>query len=664
MLKYAFDLHAPVRTARVTKNAAPWLTPTLSRILKQRDTAANTFQQNPNDTNWENYKSMRNYAVASIRREKKAYLSHLSNLNSGSDWKKLQNLNICPRKQPDIPLQLLDPNEINNYFLSNFAQHDSHNRIMNSTASYYNNKFHENSLTPFIFRMLNPEEIVDIISSIKSSATGNDEINITMIRLCLPEILKPITHIVNVCLETGYFPIDWKDAIIIPLPKTEKPTDHSQLRPISILCTLSKVLEKAVYLQLTQYLDKTNTFPAYQSGFRKGHSTTTAILYLTDNIIRNLDNHINTILVMLDFSKAFDSVNHQILLSKLKYYGLSDTPLSFFKSYLTGRRQSVKTVKGVSDYRNVPCGVPQGSVLGPLLYLMYTFDLQECVEYCELQTYADDTQMSFCFDSHHIHEVSFKVNVDLANISDYCKRHCLKVNPTKSNTMLFCPKELYVHINERVSLTLDDVNIPFVEHVKNLGITLDVRLRFTEHLNRLSRMTYLRLRSLYANRHILNFKTRKKLVESLVMSVLFNSITIYYPCLDSVAKYRLQKIQNSCCRFVYGLRKYSHVTSKIKELQWLRLEYQYEYFLLAYVHRILKTNLPAYLHDKLTYRGDIISRSLRHNNRLEIPIHRTSLFQRSFTYNAVTLYNKVSQSSKNCEISSFKKVIKRQLLGS
>nr|CAH7762310.1 unnamed protein product [Callosobruchus chinensis] len=173
---------------------------------------------------------------------------------------------------------------------------------------------------------------------------------------------------------------------------------------------------------------------------------------------------------MLDFSKAFDSVNHQILLSNLKYYGLSDTPLCFFKSHLTGRRQSVKT-----DYRNVPCGVPQGSVLGPLLYLMYIFDLQECVEYCELQTYADDTQMSFCFDSHHIHEVSFKVNVDLANISDYCKRHCLKVNPT--NIMLFCPKELYVHINERVSLTLDDVNIPFVEHVKNLGITYYFRRR-------------------------------------------------------------------------------------------------------------------------------------------------------------------------------------------
>lgn len=228
--------------------------------------------------------------------------------------------------------------------------------------------------------------------------------------------------------------------------------------------------------------------------------------------------------------------------------------------------------------------------------------------------------------------------------------------------MLFCSQQARNSLNGRILLTLNNTTIPLVDRFKNLGVVLDTNLRFYYHVSNLSKRTYMQLKILYSNRHILNFKTRKKLVESLVISILSYSIVLYYPCLDFVTKSRIQKIQNSCCRFVFGLRRYSHISSKINELQWLKMDDMFTYHLLILTHKMIKSNKPLYLLNKLVLRGDINQRTLRSNNQFDIPMHHMQLFKRSFTYNAVKSYNAVSEIYKNKSYFSFKKAIKCKLL--
>ena len=182
---------------------------------------------------------------------------------------------------------------------------------------------------------------MDILQNIKTKVFGSDDLNITLILLCCPVVLRPLTHIINTCIENSYFPLKQKQANVVPLPKVGSPTDLNQLRSISILPTLSKVLEKIMELQMITFLNSNNIIPKLQSGFRTGYSCSTALSNVTDDIIRGLDCNRASILILLDFSKAFDMLNHEILLSILNYIGFSDASLRLVLSFLTNRIQRV-----------------------------------------------------------------------------------------------------------------------------------------------------------------------------------------------------------------------------------------------------------------------------------------------------------------------------------
>nr|CAH7731552.1 unnamed protein product [Callosobruchus chinensis] len=236
--------------------------------------------------------------------------------------------------------------------------------------------------------------------------------------------------------------------------------------------------------------------------------------------------------------------------------------------------------------------------------------------------------------------------MDLANISDYCKRHCLRINPPKSSALIFTPRRMYTDIKERISLNLNDAVIPIVDYSKNLGVIIDSNLKFDRHCTNTAKAAYNNncLRLLYSSRHIVNFKTRKKLVENLVLPKFSYSMVLYYAYLDCLMKYRMQKLQN-----------------KIRNLGWLPLNLQYKYLLSTLVHSILATNKPAYRVNRLIPRRDIIFRNLRHSHLLAIPSHNTSLFQKYFTYNAVKHYNNINQDHKSRNILLFKKYIRSEL---
>ena len=413
------------------------------------------------------------------------------------------------------------------------------------------------------------------------------------------------------------------------------------LRPISLLSVPSKILEKIVHIQIVNYLNLHKILPLHQSGFRKSHSTTTALLNLCDNIIRALDKGRAVVSVSLDYSKAFDTIDHGLLCAKLFFYGFDENAVAFFKSYLCNRRQSVSVNNFVSPTQLISSGIPQGSILGPLLFIIYTADIFNQINHSHLQSYADDTQLLYDFNPSDAAIANTLLNDDLDSICRYSKEHNLKINPSKSVALLFSSKNRRDFLKTQLFPVIDGENIKFSNCAKNLGIFLDQNLRFVEHIKLLLQKTYARMKFLYSNRHILNFKMRKKMCESLILPIFNYCNILYYPCLDQTTKNRLQIVQNTCCRFIFNLRKYDHISEKYVELRWLRMDNIVKLHFLIFLYRLFHSSAPPYLREKLIFRNVVHNRNIRHQYTLTMPHHSTAFFQRCFTYSAIMLYNSV-----------------------
>lgn len=631
-----FDKHAPIRKARVTRPPAPWLTQQIKNLMIARDRALKQFKSSKNEVDWFEYTRLRNITLSSIRKEKKNQLYQISKHNDfRSTWKALNNLHVVNKPKQNLPSELSDPENINKYFSSFLRSNDS--PCLDRIKFYSNNK-HINA-EDFEFSMVTIEDIRDILSNIKTQAVGADGLSIKMLDYCSPFIDKYICHLINICIERSYFPEQWKHAIGCAIPKISNPESFSDLRVISILPVLSKILEKVLHKQIYEYFCLHNFIPSFQAGFRKGFSTATALTRMTDDITVCLDNKLVTCVVLLDYSKAFDTINHRLLLAKLKYYGLSEAAVTLIRSFLTNRKQRIKANCQFSSFLNISAGVPQGSIIGPLLFIIYTADILLAPKYCKTQAYADDTQLYYSFPADRVQEAQVCINSDLQLLSKLSEEHNLKLNSGKSKVMIFATKKQYVSIKPNLTIQIQNENLPIVKTAKNLGIVFDDALSFEAHVNSLFKKAYFSLKLLYASRQFLTRKLKKILVESLVLSLMNYCDFIYGPFLNSITKNRIQVLQNNCCRFVVGYRKFDHISHKVRELGWMDMESRRKLHFGCFLFNSLTSKNMPWLSDKLIPRGKIHNVNIRHKHKLTMPRYETAVFKKGFTFNAVTFIN-------------------------
>ena len=299
-------------------------------------------------------------------------------------------------------------------------------------------------------------------------------------------MLIDITFICNHSIKNSVFPSKWKEAKVVPLHKNGPQEEVNNYRPISILPVMSKILEKHVHDSLFSFLHEFDLLHKTQSGFRSQHSYETALIHMTDNWLNAIDNGKMIGIVLVDFKKAFDLVDHKILLSKLKLYGIKDETLSWFDKNLSQRRQQVSINNAKSEFEQVTYGVPQGSILGPLLFLLFINDLPSYTSNVSTDLYADDTTLYAIQDSLEITENN--LDSALNNLHIWCKCNGMLLNSAKTKVMLVTTNQKCKRINtDKLNLIYNDESLSMTTSDKILGVCVDNNLNWTEHVKSLTK---------------------------------------------------------------------------------------------------------------------------------------------------------------------------------
>ncbi|CAK1584654.1 unnamed protein product [Parnassius mnemosyne] len=532
----------------------------------------------------------------------------------------------------------------------------------------YRTKTGETSTLPksdnpaFIFSQITDSDVKKSIVEINSDAISTDCISRKMI-IPIVDILTPvIKSIFNYSISSGNFPSSWKEPQITPIPKKANPSSFSDYRPISIIPFLSKVFERIVHRQLSIYLSRWSLFNSFQSGFRVGHSTTTALVKITEDIRLSMDKQHVTVLTLLDFSNAFNNVDFDLLLAILASLNISPEVIDWFHSYLFGPRQRTRVDDSFSNWCTINAGVPQGGVLSPLLFSIFisSITLQLSSRY---HLYADDLQVYEHAKLMDLPNTIGLLNKDLDLIVDWCKSHGLKVNPSKTKAIIIGSQKLVnlIDFSSLPGIIFDGTPVPYSDTVKNLGVTFDKFLSWAPQISEVSRRMFASVGSLRRLSNFLPIPTKIALAQSLLLPILDYADTCYLNLNEEMLN-KLERIQNLCIRFIFGLRKYDHVSEYREKLKWLPIRLRRNTHILSLLYCILfNPTSPTYLKERFEFLGDTHCRSLRSdkNLTLKIPSHNTSFYSKSFSVEAVRLWNSLPLHIRSAQsIDKFKKLVK------
>ena len=377
-------------------------------------------------------------------------------------------------------------------------------------------------------------------------------------------LAKPISELCNLSMALGSFLDACKIAKVKPLFKKGSKTDPSNYRRISLLPLLSKVFERVALDQTEEFLSLNKILYDYQSGFRKNHSTDTCLSFLNDKILKGFDDGLVTGMILIDLQKAFDTINHDILLKKLSIIGFSDHTVKWFQSYLSNRKFMVNLENSFSEVSSISCGVPQGSILGPLLFLIYVNDMPMAVK-CDLFLYADDTCL--VFQSKNVKDIKKQLNEDFANICDWFVDNKLSIHfgEDKTKSILFASKRKMKNL-QKLEIIYNNNRIKQHSGVTYLGCILEETMSGESMANKLISKVNARSKFLHCKNKYLTPNLRHLPCNALIQPQFDYVCSLWYPNLSKKLKNRIQALQNKCIRFCLQVSKMLHISEKEFEI--------------------------------------------------------------------------------------------------
>ena len=487
--------HAPIKRTKFTRPPAPWMKRLdIVNLQKKRNELRTTAHRTQTESDWELFRNTRNELKYKIKSAKRTfYKKALASKNSKTIWRTIYRI-----LKPNPERCTASPTSLNNYYSSLAANLTGFTSNSESNVPSNTNE----SRDTFTLKPTTYDAVKKEINNLKNDcSTGFDTIPVKYLKPASEYIASPITNIINNCITTNSFPKMWKIARISPIPKIKAPTKPSDYRPISVLPVISKVFERIILNQVKQFIDKHEVYQSTQSGYRKGHSCITVLLKLRDDIQCALNSSEVAIALFADYSKAFDTIRYDILLKKLNELGFSSSFIHLINSYLTDRYQFVQIEDKKSALAQVTCGVPQGSILGPILFNLYVTDISTLTSSTCLQ-FADDTTLYKRCKVKDIPDCANIIQNDVEHLKAWSEVNSLVFNGTKTKTMIFSTKQMsrYHHLDNADTYSVvfngneAKNKIEKKDSMKILGMKVDQHLTWEEHVANVIKSSYDTLR--------------------------------------------------------------------------------------------------------------------------------------------------------------------------
>ena len=596
------DRHMPVVTLRPRHPPCPWLNDNddVRALMRERDLARAAQRDDPTPEATKDYKQCRNSVKRAMCRAKSEFFLSSYRHQRKTTWKDIRRFLIAPKGGLASAAAAAANNtagwadRLNGYFASvgpgvakelEAAQRDSAPlppRPPRVVAGAYR---------------VRPATLPELSAALRrmslSKACGEDGVTIGMLRMTWPVIAPHVLEVVNASLVSGVLPREWKRATVVPIHKTGSTLEPNNYRPVSILPVVAKLAESIVSSQLLEYLLSHSILTDAQHGFRPGRFTESAMLDAVGYLMDSVDKGNIGCLTTADTSKAFDSVQHPRLLEKLAWYGIQD---HWFSNWLENRYQKTR---GGEKSLAITHGVVQGSLLGPILFLIFTNDLPSYLEDSKIVMYADDVQFLHQGKAQHILDLQSRVELTVNAAHRWFIANSLKINPAKTDLVLVKSKKR--HLSHDFRVKFNEAKIHPSPSAKVLGVTVDSNLTFEAHISSVIRRCYATMGGLAKLARSLPEEVKKMIIEALVFPHLAYCTTVWAGC-GTTQRHRIQKVINHCAQIVKGVRRSAHVSPILQELKWPSVDNLVAERDLAIMHWMLfHDQAPASLCERVMY---------------------------------------------------------------
>ena len=666
----AHDVCFPLRKIKIGyRTRKPWLTESVKNSIRVKNKLYIISRKDPSESNRRRYLAYKSNLNKVMNRLEKDHIAHLLLLyknNISRTWQVMKELINKKKQNATAP----DYFEINGRHITNKKE------IANAFNNFYVNigpsisrSTPSSDVSPLAYmgpRLNNTifinnateTEVQRIIFSLKKSSPGWDDLSANLLKQTYDCMLIP-TYVCNLSLEKGVFPRELKLAKVIPLYKGDSKTVVSNYRPVSVLPVFSKIFEKLMFNRLLSFINKYDILYKLQFGFRPGHSTVMALITLVDKISAALEKGESVLGLFLDFSKAFDCINHNILFNKLEYYGVRGIALTWIKSYLSDRQQYVFYQGEQSQCQNIICGVPQGSILGPLLFLLYVNDIVNVSSVLFPILYADDTNLFQT--GRNLQHIADIMNEEIKKLMVWLNVNQLKLNVKKTHFMIFCPNKRQI---SNIKIFVGNENIMQVKHTKFLGVILDDRLAWDYHLNYIKNKIAKGIGIICQARKNLNESCLKTLYYSFLYPYLCYCIEVWGAAAMKYLK-SIFLMQKRAVRLISSAGFRDHTRPLFVNLGLLPLNNIYLHKLCIFMFKYYHGNLPYIFDDMFQFNRSVHTYSTRQAEHLHIPKAKLNCVIKSVRVKGVKAWNFVKNKiDVHCSIYCFKKRVHRLLLES
>lgn len=620
-----------------------WITNGIINSINTRDRMFQRLLKDPNNKQLaEDYKNYRNFTTKLIKKTKVNYYKNKINENKNNSknlWETVKDICKQSRQQNKIDYiknnngdKIQDPKLIANVFNCNYI--GTGKKLASNIKKSSTYKVTKKTLINSIFlKPTNRNEVHTTISLLKNNkSAGIDGLKAEVLKHISHIICEPLAYIINKCMEKGYFPSAFKTSIVIPIFKTGDRMEASNYRPISLITNFAKVFEKIIKVRLNDFLKKFKILSEMQYGFREGKSTQDAILALTSKVYTALDESIPSLAVFIDLAKAFDTVSHAILVETLEQIGIRNCALDLFTSYISDRYQCVKIKNTLSDLEKIEYGVPQGTVLGPILFIIYLNGLFSTQSSGTIITYADDTAIYYSADSWP--NLKSMVERDMGNIKDWFDHNLLTINFSKTFYVPFCSNKL--NIPDFGPLRLGDIYIEPTKEIKYLGVKIDSHLKWDAHINYVVRKIRTVLYKFKKLGEVLETKELKVLYYSLVESHLIYGILAWGSAAKTHLK-NLEIIQKKILKIIFKKEQTYPSDALFEESGVLDVRQ------LFYFH----CNVKQHNDQNYLTKFEHMYSTRQRGHTYKVPFIKKTIGQKSYTYLGPKLYNSLNIEIRN-----------------